>query len=72
MTSTYVPVFEPAGDILDVLGDAPPDTHAVTLAALVQAMGDTRAPEGHDLSGRLFHTLSPSRSARGSSLFVSR
>ena len=53
----YVPVFELASDILNVLGDAPPVTHAAALAPLVQAMEDTRRLEGHDLSGRLFHTL---------------
>ena len=53
----YVPVFELAGDILDTIGDAPDDIHLPVLAPLVRAMEDTRRVEGHDLSGRLFHTL---------------
>ena len=53
----YVPVFQLAGEVLDVVGDAPQDTQTETLAPLVKAMEDTRRLEGHDLSGRLFHTL---------------
>ena len=53
----YVPVFELAARILDVLGDGPEDLQAQTVAPLVKAMEDTRMLEGHDLSGRLFHTL---------------
>ena len=53
----YVPVFELAGEILDVLADAPEDTADAALAPLVEAVNDTRRLEGHDLSGRLFHTL---------------
>ncbi len=53
----YVPVFELAGEILGVVADAPEDTANAVLAPLVKAMEDTRRVEGHDLSGRLFHTL---------------
>ena len=53
----YVPVFELAVSILDVLGDGPDDVQAPVIAPLVKAMEDTRRLEGHDLSGRLFHTL---------------
>ena len=53
----YVPVFELAGDILDVIADAPHDEQAPILKPLVKAMEATRRLEGHDLSGRLFHTL---------------
>ena len=53
----YVPVFELAAGILDVLADAPGDARAQVTDALVEAMEETRMLEGHDLSGRLFHTL---------------
>ena len=53
----YVPVFELAADILDVLADAPAEARAAVTDALVAAMEETRHLEGHDLSGRLFHTL---------------
>ena len=53
----YVPVFDLAARILDVLGDGPEDLQSQTVAPLVKAMEDTRMLEGHDLSGRLFHTL---------------
>ncbi len=76
----YVPVFELAAEILEVLGDGPPEprqtlrgplTHHPSALGrrfgnevqepvidhLVKAMEDTRRLEGHDLSGRLFHTL---------------
>ena len=53
----YVPVFELAADILHVLGDGPDDVQGPAIAHLVKAMEDTRRLEGHDLSGRLFHTL---------------
>ena len=56
-TIDYVPVFELAVNILDVLGDGPDDIQAPVIAPLVKAMEDTRRLEGHDLSGRLFHTL---------------
>ena len=53
----YVPVFELAADILAVLGDGPEEVQVPVLGHLVKAMEDTRRLEGHDLSGRLFHTL---------------
>ena len=53
----YVPVFELAADILDVLGDGPEEVRMPVISPLVKAMEDTRKLEGHDLSGRLFHTL---------------
>ena len=53
----YVPVFELAAEILDVLADAPEDARTRVTDALVAAMAETRQLEGHDLSGRLFHTL---------------
>ena len=53
----YVPVFELAADILAVLGDGPEEVQSPVLGHLVKAMEDTCRLEGHDLSGRLFHTL---------------
>ena len=53
----YVPVFELATNILDVLVDGPEETQRPVINPLVKAMEDTRRLEGHDLSGRLFHTL---------------
>ena len=53
----YVPVFELATNILDVLVDGPEETQMPVIDPLVKAMRDTRRLEGHDLSGRLFHTL---------------
>ena len=53
----YVPVFVLASDILDVLNDGPEDLLTQAIAPLVKAVEDTRKLEGHDLSGRLFHTL---------------
>ncbi len=53
----YVPVFELAANILDVLTDGPADIQMPVLHPLVRAVRDTRRLEGHDLSGRLFHTL---------------
>ena len=53
----YVPVFELAASILDILIDAPEDSHSPVIDPLVRAMENTRRLEGHDLSGRLFHTL---------------
>ena len=40
-----------------MLGDGPEDVKEPVTAPLVKAMEDTRNLEGHDLSGRLFHTL---------------
>ncbi len=53
----YVPVFELATDLLDVLGDGPDEVQSPVIDPLVKGMQDTRHVEGHDLSGRLFHTL---------------
>ena len=53
----YVPVFGLAADILDVLQDGPADVRTPVIAPLVKAVDETRKVEGHDLSGRLFHTL---------------
>ena len=53
----YVPVFELASEIIKVLGYAPRDMRVPFIEPLVRAVEDTRQLEGHDLSGRLFHTL---------------
>ena len=53
----YVPVFELAANILGVLSEGPADIQMPVLHPLVRAVRDTRQLEGHDLSGRLFHTL---------------
>ena len=53
----YVPVFELAANILEVLSEGPADIQMPVLHPLVRAVRDTRRLEGHDLSGRLFHTL---------------
>ena len=53
----YVPVFELAANILGVLSEGPADIQMPVLHPLVRAVRDTRRLEGHDLSGRLFHTL---------------
>ncbi len=53
----YVPVFELGATILDILLDAPSEMHSPVIGPLIRAMNSTRQLEGHDLSGRLFHTL---------------
>ena len=53
----YVPVFELAAELLAVLEDGPEDVRQPVIDPLVKAVDDTRRVEGHDLSGRLFHTL---------------
>lgn len=53
----YVPVFELALEILDVLIDGPEETQQPVIESLLDAVQRTRKVEGHDLSGRLFHTL---------------
>lgn len=53
----YVPVFELAVSILDVLADGPDETQLPVIQPLLDAVQRTRKVEGHDLSGRLFHTL---------------
>ena len=52
-----MPVFELAAELLAVLEDGPEDVRQPVIAPLVKAVDDTRRVEGHDLSGRLFHTL---------------
>lgn len=53
----YVPVFDLAASIIDTLRDGPADLQELAIEPLIKAMEDTRLLEGHDLSGRLFHTL---------------
>lgn len=53
----YVPVFELALEILNILADAPDDIGEQVADALIRATKGTRQLEGHDLTGRLFHTL---------------
>ncbi len=53
----YIPVFELAANVLDVLNDGPDYVQMPLIKPLVRAVDDTRHIEGHDLSGRLFHTL---------------
>ncbi len=53
----YVPVFEIAIEVLDILSDAPDELQHGTIEPLVRAVRQTDRIEGHDLAGRLFHTL---------------
>ena len=53
----YVPVFELAEKILGELQNAPSDVSGPAIDFLIRAVDQTRRLEGHDLSGRLFHTL---------------
>ena len=53
----YVPVFGLAAEIVDILIDGPVDLHEPALSPLLKAVDDTSHLAGHDLSGRLFHTL---------------
>ena len=53
----YVPVFQLAAEIIQVLSDGPDEVRMPVINPLVKAVEDTRKLEGHDLSGRLFHTL---------------
>ena len=53
----YKSVFELAGNIVDVLIVGPPEVQLPVIEPLIKAVMDTRTLEGHDLSGRLFHTL---------------
>ena len=53
----YVPVFQLAAEILDILGKGPEDFQEPVIRPLIKATEETRRLEGHDLSGRLFHTL---------------
>ena len=53
----YVPVFDLAADLLKILGYAPDPHPRLVLEPLLKAVAETRRVEGHDLAGRLFHTL---------------
>ena len=53
----YVPVFALAIGILEVLADGPREVQIQGIGPLVKAVDETRQLKGHDLSGRLFHTL---------------
>lgn len=53
----YMPVFELAIDIVEVLAAGPSEVQIQGIAPLVKAVEETRQLKGHDLSGRLFHTL---------------
>ena len=53
----YVPVFQVARELLRVLGYGDPEHQLPVLRPLLRAVHETRYLEGHDLSGRLFHTL---------------
>ena len=53
----YIPVFELAFNILDVLNFGRPELQSSVITPLLRAVNETRHLEGHDLSGRLFHTL---------------
>ena len=53
----YVPVFEIAVEILDILSDAPDEIQHGVVEPLMRAARQTQRIEGHDLTGRLFHTL---------------
>lgn len=53
----YVPVFELANEILKRWLWAPKPWHMPPLKPLIEVVELTRHLEGHDLSGRLFHTL---------------
>ena len=53
----YVPVFQLAAGIAQVLSHGPDEVRMPVISPLVKAVEDTRKLEGHDLSGRLFHTL---------------
>lgn len=53
----YIPVFELAANILDILIDGRTEMQSAVIKPLIKAVEDTRHLEGHDLSGRLFHTL---------------
>ncbi len=58
-TIDYVPVFDLAKRLLTILdyADRPHLWHGPVMEPLLKAVEDTSHLEGHDLSGRLFHTL---------------
>lgn len=53
----YVPVFGLAAQILDELIIGSGELQAAAITPLIKAVDDTHTLAGHDLSGRLFHTL---------------
>ncbi len=53
----YIPVFQLAAELLDILSAAPDEIQHQSMAPLIEAVQQTSKVEGHDLSGRLFHTL---------------
>ena len=53
----YVPVFDLAAQLADILSTGPAEIRDAVLWPLRGAVAETRKVEGHDLSGRLFHTL---------------
>ena len=53
----YVPVFDLALRVLYIIVTSPPKAQEPVMAPLLKAVKETRHLEGHDLSGRLFHTL---------------
>ena len=53
----YVPVFDIAGRIAENLRHGPPQLQESVLDPLIRVVHKTGHIEGHDLSGRLFHTL---------------
>ena len=53
----YVPVFELAAQLMEILSTGPTEVRDAALRPLLAAVKETRKVEGHDLSGRLFHTL---------------
>ena len=53
----YVPVFDLAAQLAHILSTGPTEIRDAVLWPLRQAVAETRTVEGHDLSGRLFHTL---------------
>ena len=53
----YVPVFQLAAELARIIGYQPADIQYRTMKPLIDVVTQTGKVEGHDLSGRLFHTL---------------
>ncbi len=53
----YVPVFDIAVQLVEVIAYEYNEYQQSVLSPLLEAVEETRDLEGHDLSGRLFHTL---------------
>lgn len=53
----YVPVFQLAAELAQIVGYQPADIQYRTMKPLIDVVTQTGKVEGHDLSGRLFHTL---------------